>query len=108
MSLASEARAVSLLRRMLEIPSSSCHEAELARFLELAMRRMGLRSRIDEAGNAVGEAGRGGGPVVMLLGHLDTVPAYCPSGPKRAGSTAGARSGGGRAPCPVDFAAGPA
>jgi [amino group carrier protein]-lysine/ornithine hydrolase len=78
MSLVTEAHAVGLLRRMLEIPSPSCHEADLARFLEDAMRRMGLRSRIDEAGNAVGETGRGSGPVVMLLGHLDTVPGVLP------------------------------
>jgi len=78
MKLAAENRAVRLLRRMLEIPSPSCQEAELARFLELAMRRMGLRSYIDQAGNAVGEGGRGGGPVVMLLGHMDTVPGTLP------------------------------
>jgi [amino group carrier protein]-lysine/ornithine hydrolase len=78
MSPVTETRAVGLLRRMLEIPSPSCHEADLARFLENAMRRMGLRPHIDEVGNAVGEAGRGRGPVVMLLGHLDTIPGVLP------------------------------
>lgn len=91
MSLMTETHAVGLLRRMLELPSPSGQEADLARFLVYAMGELGFRARLDEAGNAVGETGRGGLPVVMLLSHLDTIPGVLPvrSG---AGCTAVARS----------------
>jgi [amino group carrier protein]-lysine/ornithine hydrolase len=67
---------VALLEQMLRIPSVSCQEAELARFLVEQMRSLGLRSYIDGAGNAVGEAGEG--PAIVLLGHIDTVPGVVP------------------------------
>ncbi|MFC4909654.1 M20/M25/M40 family metallo-hydrolase [Actinomadura gamaensis] len=64
---------VDLLLGMLAIPSPSGREGELARFLEKAMDDLGLAARRDEAGNVIGDVGAGGGPVVMLLSHLDTV-----------------------------------
>lgn len=73
-----EAMALGLLRRILEIPSPSYHEAELAAELARAMRALGLTSHVDETGNVVGEIIRGDGPHVMLLGHLDTIPGLLP------------------------------
>jgi LysW-gamma-L-lysine carboxypeptidase len=78
MSLMTETHAVGLLRRMLELPSPSGQEADLARFLVYAMGELGFRAHLDEAGNAVGETGCGGRPVVMLLSHLDTIPGVLP------------------------------
>ncbi len=70
--------ALDLLRRMLEIPSPSCSEGRLARFLFETMESFGFASRIDEAGNVIGEIGRGVGPTVLLASHLDTVPGHVP------------------------------
>ncbi|HEY1354088.1 MAG TPA: [LysW]-lysine hydrolase [Ktedonobacteraceae bacterium] len=66
--------ALSLLRRMVEIPSPSGQEGELATYLVESMQRLGLQSFIDEAGNAVGVREEGTGPLLLLLGHMDTVP----------------------------------
>jgi [amino group carrier protein]-lysine/ornithine hydrolase len=74
----SQEAAVALLRRMLEIPSPSCAEGELASYLLGAMTGLGLAARLDQAGNVVGETGRGQGPHIMLLSHLDTVPGQIP------------------------------
>jgi len=77
MQLATAPDPIALLETMLRIPSYSGQEGELARYLAQAMQALGLRSHIDEAGNAVGE--RGEGPVqVVLLGHMDTVPGAIP------------------------------
>lgn len=70
--------AVGLLRKMLLIISPSYREAGLARFLIDAMTSLGFTAEIDEAGNAVGVLHRGDGPVVMLLGHMDTAPRIIP------------------------------
>lgn len=74
----SEASAVGLLRRMLEIPSPSYHEADLARYLVGALTQLGLDAYIDPAGNVIGETGAAAGPVVLLISHLDTVPGEVP------------------------------
>ena len=68
--------AVSLLERIVSIPSVSTQEAPLAQFLVDQMSQLGFQSYVDEAGNAVGEAGTG--PTVVLLGHIDTVPGDIP------------------------------
>ncbi len=88
---------VALLRGMLEIPSLSGHERPLAEYLCAEMERRGLHAHIDAAGNAVGEIRPRGmegaegvekatgiegadeaGPVVVLLGHMDTAPGEVP------------------------------
>jgi [amino group carrier protein]-lysine/ornithine hydrolase len=73
-----EEAATELLRRMLEIPSPSGGEAELAAHLADAMTDLGLTCQLDQAGNVVGETGHGDGPHIMLLSHLDTVPGQVP------------------------------
>ncbi len=76
MSLSLDFDPVAFLEGMLRIPSLSGQEAELARFLSGEMRRLGLESYVDDAGNAVGTAGSG--PTIALLGHIDTVPGVVP------------------------------
>jgi LysW-gamma-L-lysine carboxypeptidase len=70
-------RCLQLLRQMVEIPSPSRHEGDLARFLVREMADLGFRSWVDEVGNAVGEIGDGP-QEVLLLGHMDTVPGSIP------------------------------
>lgn len=76
-SALSDARAVRLLRQMLEIASPSYQEAALAEFLAGQLPELGFTAEVDAAGNVVGELA-GDGPTVMLLGHLDTVPGNVP------------------------------
>lgn len=67
---------VALLERMLQIPSLSGQEQDLAQFLVGEMASLGFESFVDQAGNAVGIAGQG--PDIVLLGHIDTVPGFVP------------------------------
>jgi LysW-gamma-L-lysine carboxypeptidase len=73
-----ETYAAGLLRRMLEIPSSSYQERALANYLAEAMTELGFQAHIDSVGNVIGVIQRGAGPTLMLLGHLDTVPGQLP------------------------------
>ncbi|MFD4555695.1 M20/M25/M40 family metallo-hydrolase [Streptomyces sp. NPDC058469] len=67
-----------LLRRMVETASVTGHEDRLARQLVDDMAALGFRAHRDAAGNAVGELGDLDGPLILLLGHLDTVPGELP------------------------------
>ncbi|MFD7876767.1 M20/M25/M40 family metallo-hydrolase [Streptomyces sp. NPDC059766] len=73
-----ETYAAGLLREMLEIPSSSYQEHQLADYLAEAMTDLGFRAHIDGVGNVIGVIERGPGPTLMLLGHMDTVPGQFP------------------------------
>lgn len=73
-----KAHPVALLRAMLEIPSPSGEEAALADLLAEEMTQLGFAARIDDVGNVIGETGTGGGPTIMLIGHLDTAPGFPP------------------------------
>lgn len=68
---------IALLRGLVERYSPSTQEGEAVSFLVEAMERRGLRAHVDEAGNAVGETGRGE-PHIALVGHIDTVPGIVP------------------------------
>jgi [amino group carrier protein]-lysine/ornithine hydrolase len=72
------AQAVRLVREMVDIPSLSGQERALADHVVERMRGLGFDASIDDAGNAVGEVGPRSGPVVMLLGHMDTVAPLLP------------------------------
>lgn len=72
------AQSTALLRGMIEIPSPSGGEQPLAAWLAGEMARLGLQSSIDGAGNVVGRRGSPDSPLIMLLGHLDTVPGQIP------------------------------
>lgn len=79
----SEAEAVALLRRLVEIRSHSHEEAAAAANLVDEMSRLGYEAHVDEVGNAVGvrEAPDENGECpfeVVLLGHIDTVPGDVP------------------------------
>lgn len=69
---------VRLLQGALRIYSPTTEEAALASFLSDEMRRLGYSNvKIDRAGNAVGEVGRGK-TRLLLCGHMDTVPGMLP------------------------------
>lgn len=65
---------LSLLRGMVDIPSPSGHEAPVADFAAARMNEYGFATRIDAVGNVIGEIGDPLGPIILLLGHIDTVP----------------------------------
>ena len=65
--------AIHLLERMVEIPSPSGEESRLSHFLESEMNSLGYDVHIDQAGNVLGRIGKGA-PLILLSGHMDTVP----------------------------------
>ncbi len=71
-------RADALLRGMVEIPSVSGAENDVAAYLAGALSDRGFRTHIDEVGNVVGRRGDPAAPMIMLLGHMDTVPGDIP------------------------------
>ncbi|MDI9547759.1 MAG: M20/M25/M40 family metallo-hydrolase, partial [Chloroflexota bacterium] len=72
--------AVDLLTGLVAIPSLSGQEEAVSAWLVEQMQRLGYdRAYVDAAGNAVGELGEAGAAhVVVLLGHIDTVPGAIP------------------------------
>ena len=68
---------VDLLHRLVEIPSLSDEEGAAVAELCRQMASRGFRTRVDNAGSAIGEIGHGERRVV-LLGHIDTVPGHIP------------------------------
>jgi [amino group carrier protein]-lysine/ornithine hydrolase len=72
--------AVELLQELVKIPSLSRHEAAATHWLAAQMARLGYeRAYVDAAGNAVGEMGAADAErIVILLGHIDTVPGNIP------------------------------
>lgn len=68
---------VALLEGAVGIPSVSGQEGQVAAHLVSWMNARGFEAVVDAAGNAVGA--RGDGPrLVVLLGHIDTVPGDIP------------------------------
>lgn len=66
-----------LLRRLVEIPSATGHEADAVAFLQDQARADGLRVTDDDAGNFLAEAGATADEATRTLwfvGHVDTVP----------------------------------
>lgn len=68
---------IAFLEDLITIPSVSGEEAAVAAFLVEQMQLLGFAAHIDGAGNAVGMLGDSG-PLVVLLGHIDTVPGDIP------------------------------
>lgn len=68
---------IAFLEQCVRIPSPSYNEAEVATFLVDYMQQHGLEAFCDEAGNAIGTVGDTG-PLIVLLGHIDTVPGNIP------------------------------
>jgi LysW-gamma-L-lysine carboxypeptidase len=75
-----ETEAIDLLRGLVAIPSLSHQEAAASGWLVTQMTVAGYdRAYVDDAGNAVGEMGPVDAPrLVVLLGHIDTVPGNIP------------------------------
>lgn len=69
--------AVDLLHALLSLYSPTGEEAAISRFLVDEMTRRGLHAWRDAVGNAVGEYGTGE-PLILLCGHMDTVPGMLP------------------------------
>jgi acetylornithine deacetylase/succinyl-diaminopimelate desuccinylase-like protein len=70
-------RVVDLTRALVDIPSPTGHEAEVARFLVDYMKAFGLNASLQEISegryNAIGELrGTGGGLKLLFNGHIDT------------------------------------
>jgi LysW-gamma-L-lysine carboxypeptidase len=72
--------AVALIQGLVSIPSLSRHESAASQWLVGQMQHAGYdRAFVDAAGNAVGELGPPDAPhVILLLGHIDTVPGDIP------------------------------
>jgi LysW-gamma-L-lysine carboxypeptidase len=68
---------VTLLLSMLNLYSPSGSENQIASFLYSELRRNGLETKIDPAGNVIGEIGTGR-PRILLCGHMDTIPGLLP------------------------------
>src|SRR5438445_10206790 len=68
---------VTLLRSMLNLYSPSGSEDQIASLLESELKRNGLQTRREAAGNVIGEIGKGR-PRILLCGHMDTVPGMLP------------------------------
>jgi LysW-gamma-L-lysine carboxypeptidase len=64
---------VNFLNDMVSIYSPTGEEGKLVDHLVVRTRKLGFRSRKDDAGNLVCEIGSGE-KTIMLVGHLDTVP----------------------------------
>ena len=78
----SEADQIEYLRRVLAIPSAGGEEGPLARFVAQSLRAMGIPTELaaclpDRPAVVARIPGRGRGPSLMLLAHLD-VPAMAP------------------------------
>lgn len=69
--------AADLLKGMVERYSPTGHEAELSKFLLKKTEALGFKTRLDKAGNVIGEFGEGT-PTILLCGHMDTVPGKLP------------------------------
>src|ERR687890_849047 len=76
--MVSSAFAIKLLQNSLEIYSPSRSESKLANFLKDVCLDLGFeRANIDSVGNIVAIKGTGD-PVILLCGHMDTVPGIIP------------------------------
>ncbi len=62
---------------MLETYSPSGSESRVAHLLRPEMTARGFRTRMDEAGNIIGETGSQG-PKILLCGHMDTISGELP------------------------------
>lgn len=67
---------VAFAKKLVQTPSMSGQEADVAALLRAEMERLGFdRVWLDEAGNAIGWIKGGDGPSLMLNGHMDHVDA---------------------------------
>ena len=77
MSSVSPEEKIEFLKGLVEIYSPSGKEGEVARFIVESFESFGVEAYVDEVGNAVAVK-KGRGPLVLLAGHMDTVPGRIP------------------------------
>jgi putative selenium metabolism hydrolase len=67
---------VAFAQKLVQTPSLSGQEGDVAALIEAEMRRLGYdEAGVDETGNVIGRIAGGDGPVLMLNGHMDHVEA---------------------------------
>lgn len=67
---------IGFAQRLVQTPSMPGEEGEVAALVQRQMEQLGYdQVWCDEAGNVIGQVGGGGGPSLMLNGHLDHVDA---------------------------------
>ncbi len=69
--------AIDFLVRLLRTPSLSGQEAAAVELMVAQMAAFGWKAFVDDSGSAVGQIGQRG-PLIALLGHIDTVPGEVP------------------------------
>src|SRR5258705_3309113 len=68
---------VELARLLASTPSVSGSEGDAVKLVIDAMNAAGFEAvRVDAAGNAIGEIGRGAGPRLLVDGHIDSIPLH--------------------------------
>jgi len=68
------------LQRLVRTPSLSGQEGPVGELVRAEMADLGFRDvRIDEVGNVVGKLGRDGGPILLVVTHLDTAAVTDPA-----------------------------
>lgn len=79
MSVTVDDPVLDLARRLAMTPSVSGEEEAAVRLVETAMREAAFDEvRVDGVGNAIGVAGSGDGPRVLIDGHIDSIPLHSP------------------------------
>lgn len=72
---------VDFARRLVQTPSLPGDERKIAGLIQAEMQRLGYDEVVrDEAGNVIGQLRGGGGPALMLNGHMDHVDPGDPAG----------------------------
>lgn len=66
---------VQLLQSLIQIPSITGHEQQIAHYLKDYLESCGFKSRVNTYNTVIGVLDLGEGPTVLLDGHIDTVPA---------------------------------
>ncbi|AEC51243.1 acetyl-lysine deacetylase [Pyrococcus sp. NA2] len=73
----SQEEKVKFLKELVEIYSPTGREEEAAKFIKERLEEYGVQAYIDKVGNVIGRK-EGEGPLILLAGHVDTVPGYIP------------------------------
>lgn len=73
----SEEEKIKFLKELVEIYSPTGREEEAAKFIKEKFEEYGIEAYVDNVGNVIARKS-GEGPLVLLAGHIDTVPGYIP------------------------------
>ncbi|HET7036285.1 MAG TPA: M20/M25/M40 family metallo-hydrolase [Thermomicrobiaceae bacterium] len=82
------AAVAALAARICEVPSPTGEESQRGAFVASLLAERGYQTETDDVGNVYTRRGRRGGPLLMLLAHIDTVfPAGTPIAVRQEGDT---------------------